>query len=664
MPPNSRIHASMELAAAPASRSRAIAAPLRFDPLALGAWTLGFAPVLYLALRGGGYDQVVYSEVGVAAWWVVLLGLLAGVLPRTRPHRLAWLCMALLGAFALWTGIAGEWSSGVEQTVAELGRVATYLGFFVLALCVVRRDTIGPLASGVGVAFGVVSVLAVLSRLYPGAFPTDQIPVFFPGATTRLSYPLNYADGTGEFLAMGIPVLLTNATRARTLVGQAVAAAALPVAVLGIVLTASRGGALTAVVAIVAFYALAPDRLPKAATGLAAGTGATILTVALLHRAALRDGVSSPLAVSQRHELAFLIVVVCIGVALVQVGIGLAARYATRPQWLAVGRPRAARLTIAALALALVVALAAGAPSRLAHQWDVFKRTDVTAVASGNVYGRLGTIAGSHRYQYWRTAIAAFDSKPLIGIGPGTFEFYWAQHGSINEYVVNAHSLYLETLADTGLVGFALLAAFLLVLLGAGIVGTLRAPPLARARLAAATASLIAFVAAAGYDWVWQLPALPVAALLLGASVLAYMAPVGPDSTGLPAPARVLVSAVAVAALVAVAIPFAATSAVRSSQAEAHAGRFTAALSDAATAEQIEPYAATPRLQRALVLEAAGDLHGAAAAIAQATARAPTDWQLWLVRSRIDAEDHHPASAVRDYLRAHALNPRSAATAL
>ena len=116
------------------------------------------------------------------------------------------------------------------------------------------------------VAFGVLCVLAVLSRLEPSLFPNDQVAAFFPGSQARLSYPLNYANGTGELLAIGIPLLLMVATAGRTLAGRALGAAALPVAVLGVVLTASRGGVLTAIVAVVAFYALAPDRLPKLAT--------------------------------------------------------------------------------------------------------------------------------------------------------------------------------------------------------------------------------------------------------------------------------------------------------------------------------------------------------------------------------------------------------------
>jgi O-Antigen ligase len=657
----------MEMAATPFPRARTLAATLRFDGRAVAAWTLGFAPVLYLALRGGGYDISVRSEVGLAVWWIVLVGVAAGVLRLSGIGRLGWLCIGLLSAFALWSLIATSWSESAENTVTEVGRLVTYLGFLVLALCVVRRDTVRPLVTGMAVAFGAVGLLAVLSRLYPGAFPSNTVDVFFPGAAARLNYPLNYADGTGNFLAIGIPLLILIATRARTIAGQALGAASLPVTVLAIVLTASRGAVLTAIVGIVVFYALAPDRLPKLATGLAGAAGSFIVITALLHRHAVRDGLSTPLAVSQRHQLIVLMVVVCVGVALVQVAIGLAARYALRPRALRISRRAAARSTAVVLAVAVVIAVVAGVPGEAAHQWNVLKHDSVTGVVSGNVYGRLMTVTGSHRYQYWQAALHAFESKPLTGIGPGTFQFYWAQHRSIGEYVVNAHSLYLETLAETGLVGGLLIVALLLVLLVAGVARALRAPPLARTVLAAATAAFAGFCAAAGYDWMWQLAVAPVAALLLGATILAYHDQRRPAESR-PGwrrwSPRVAVGTLAICALVAVAIPFATTEAIRSSQADVGAGHLQAALNDAATAQRLEPYAATPRLQRALILEQEGDLHGAQAAIEQAAAREPTNWQIWLIRSRIDAESGNALSAVRDYRRAHVLDPLSRATVI
>ena len=58
---------------------------------------------------------------------------------------------------------------------------------------------------------------------------------------------------------------------------------------------------------------------------------------------------------------------------------------------------------------------------------------------------------------------------PVAGGGAGSFEQWWAQHASFSYFVKNAHSLYLETLGELGLVGFGILALFVLtsVVLGA-----------------------------------------------------------------------------------------------------------------------------------------------------------------------------------------------------
>src|SRR5205807_6537038 len=111
----------MELAARPLPRPTAIPGARRLDGPSISAFTLGVAPVLYLALRGGGYDTIIYSEVGLAAWWLVLLGDLVGVLPLQRFRRLAWVSAGLLGAFVLWTLIASGWSASAERTIGELG---------------------------------------------------------------------------------------------------------------------------------------------------------------------------------------------------------------------------------------------------------------------------------------------------------------------------------------------------------------------------------------------------------------------------------------------------------------------------------------------------------------------------------------------------------------
>src|SRR5687767_1364878 len=89
------------------------------------AWGFGlpFVLVAYLGLKGGGYDTVVRSEVGIAAWWLVLCGAAVGALPATRVTRLGWIGLGLLFAFAAWTALGISWSESSERSMAELGRV-------------------------------------------------------------------------------------------------------------------------------------------------------------------------------------------------------------------------------------------------------------------------------------------------------------------------------------------------------------------------------------------------------------------------------------------------------------------------------------------------------------------------------------------------------------
>jgi Tfp pilus assembly protein PilF len=89
------------------------------------------------------------------------------------------------------------------------------------------------------------------------------------------------------------------------------------------------------------------------------------------------------------------------------------------------------------------------------------------------------------------------------------------------------------------------------------------------------------------------------------------------------------------------------------------AGNFSKALTEAATAHRIEPEAATPWLQRALVLEQLDDVSGASQAIIQAEVRERNNWQIWLVASRIATEADQPTLALADYRRARSLNPTS-----
>lgn len=636
----------------------------RVDPAAAASWTLAFALVTYLALRNGGYESIVRSEAGIAVWWLVLLGALAGLLPG-RVNRTALVAIGLLAAFTVWTGIAIGWSESADRSVTELGRLAAYLGVLLLAITLQGRTAARQALAGLACAIGLVTVLAVLSRLHPQAFPAnDHFKFLGPASARKLSYPLNYWNALAGFAAMGVPLLLAIAVGARSLVTQALAAATIPLSGLCIYLTISRGGTLALAVALVVFIALVPRRLDAFGTVLAAAAGGAILIAATSQRAELVAGRPTPTALHQGDEVLWLCLLVCTGVGLIQVVLALAARHLERPALLAPSPRVTARRALIALVIAIAVAIPAGAVGAVSDSWHQFTAPNGVVVpgADNSVFNRLGAANGNGRYEFWQAAFDANATRPWTGIGPGTFEFWWARHATTDGYIRNAHTLYFETLAETGIIGLLLLGGLLAWLLGVGILRSLRASPELRVWLAGATASLAAFLATASLEWVWQMAAIAAAVMVLGAVIVAGRDDT--DAASSPSPRRERwiragVVAVALVAMAAVLVPYAGARELRASQNAAAAGDLEGALRHTLTGLRVQPYSASLELQKALVLELAGNLGPAEAAARSATREEPANWRNWLVLSRLDARRGQARAAVADLRQARRLNPRS-----
>jgi O-antigen ligase len=644
------------LSAWPVSSMRGWMALDRIAPV-LGGWVLPFILVLYLGLKGGGYDELVYGQVGIVAWWIVVLGSAVAVLPVSRIGTAGWLGLGLLGAFAVWTALGIGWSSDAERSVAEVGRIATYLGIFALALVTQGRGRLERTVSAVGAAIAVVAVVGLLSRLHPAWFPGATETSIALGVPSRLSYPLNYWNGVATMVAVGIPLLLITASGARFLLARALAAAALPAMALAGLYTFSRAGAFEIAIALIVLFALHPRRLQLLPTALLGAAGSTILIAAATQRNALEHGLGNAAAHDQGNEMLALVLVVCVGVGLLEAAIALTGRH-LMPSTPTVARRPAIATALVALLAAIVAAVAAGLPGYLSDRWDDFKTPGGPGVTGVQ---RFDSASGNGRYQLWQVAGDANSTDPAVGIGPGTYGSYWTQHRNLELSVVNAHSLYLETLAELGIVGLLLIVGVVATPLAVGAAKALRArgDPNRAALFAAAVAALAAFAVGAGVDWVWQLPVIVASFLLVSAAVLTGgVARPAARAAGALAPRITLVLA-GLASLVAIGIPIASAQAIRASQSEVRSNDLGAALSDARAAHSVEPYGGSASLQEALVLELEGKFPAAVTSARRATHEAATNWQTWAILSRLEAENGNPKASATAYRKAKALNPKS-----
>jgi O-antigen ligase len=642
----------------------------RLDTPALTAWLLPAVLVSYLGIQGGGFDNVVNSQVGIAAWWVLLLIVAFGLAPM-RFGRAGWVTLGLLVAYAAWTTASLAWTQSSERTTGDVSLELVYVALAGLVFIAMGRTAARHALNGLACGIAVVAAVALLSRLHFQWFSTPALNQALPSSTRKLSYPLNYWNALADLMAIGIPLTLRAACGARTMLWRAIAGATVPLLGLCAFLTVSRGGTIAIAVGVVVFVVLVADRLPAIGVVAVSGAGTALLIAAANQRAALRDGLRSTLAAHQGNELLGIAVAVAVGVGLFVIAVGLIERHAVRPRALTFSRRQATAAASVAFVLAVVVFTAVGGFGFLSHEWAQFKTPNgPSRLAGGNALQRLQNVTGNGRYQYWQTAVSAANAKPLTGTGAGTFAFWWAQFGTLSGgFVRDAHSLYIQALGELGYPGLLLIAGFVAFVLACGVLRAIRtADPAQRLVLAAATAGATAFALAAAVEWIWLIPVLPIAFFVLAGAIatssaarerLTIEAPAAPPRRSHRFWLRATGAAVCLAAAIVIAIPMAATEAVRNSQALVRSGNLNAALARARDAAALEPSAASPWLQEALVMEVQNRIPQAVVAAEHATREGPTDYANWLVLSRLQARDGHAQAALHDYLKAHSLSPHS-----
>ena len=612
--------------------------------------------VLVLALNDGSYQVSARTGLASAAWWAIAIGVGLRLWPRRRLPGEAWVAGGALALLAAFTAVSIAWAPSAEGAFAELDRVLIYVGIFALVVMVTRRGDAARWSDGLAAGITAVGLLALVSELFPGSIGPDAPPVFFPGEN-RLSYPVNYWNGLAVLVGIAFPLLLRAATAARPSWARALALAPFPALTAVIYLASSRGGAATALAGVIVFLLFTARRLAALVATLVASLGVVGAVMVLVARPALADGAIGSAASSGEGQSAALL--------LAMLALGCAVVYAA---WCAVEPRRPLRLhraSVAVLAVAGLVVVAIGVRAAdPVQKFDDFRSppTEDNITASDFTKAHLLSANGSGRWQLWASAVDEWKQKPLTGEGAGAYESWWAQHGNMRKFVRSAHSLYLEMLGELGLIGFLLLvSAFGAAFVAAGR-RVLRTTGDERTAIAALTGALVAFMVGAGIDWMWELTIVTV----VGIACLALLVGPASDVAGrravVPrlrvAPRAVLVGVCALAICLQ-GILLLSNMRLEQSQAAATRGDAEVARSAARDASSLQPWAASPYLQLALLSEQERDLPAARARIGEALDRDARDWRLWLVSARIETAAGNITQARRDLRRARTLNPRS-----
>jgi O-antigen ligase len=504
---------------------------------------------LLLGLEGGGYYPTAWGIATVAALAVATVS--AG---RAGGVRAPGWFLGVFAAFVAWVALQATRPGAATRGVAELERDVLYLAIAWAGLELLHRETAANALAGIGsaiCALGLDGLLHVLSPIHIAADAYEGRLLF---------RPLGYANACGVLAAIGVVIALGAAAHSRA------AGVALVPLMLALALSGSRGAALALLVGLATAAALHPQRGEFAGTALRLLPAPTALGLFALRSHVTDVNVSSAVVA---RDCVVVAVVACVAVS-VQAVLALRLRHIVVP----VG-------PVATAAAALGAAAVVGA-----------------------------TLGLGDRAAYWRVAWLDVRAHPLLGSGPGTFAREWLAHRTTPTGALNAHNLYLETLAELGPIGVTLLGATLVVPL---VVVIRRRSPIG----AVAAGAYATFLAHAALDWDWQMPAVTIAGLLCGICALRAA------QDALPSP-RALRPMLALASVLALVV--AAAGIGNAELARAARGRSVEA---ARTAAALQPWSGEPRRLLAELLLARGDRAQARRLLRAALARDPGDVAAW-----------------------------------
>jgi O-antigen ligase/polysaccharide polymerase Wzy-like membrane protein len=428
---------------------------------------------------------------------VLLVALAAAAFGQGAFFGTVRLFIAALIALALALALAAR-----AVPVADLRRGLVLAGLLLASWALVRAAAAGTLASGAGWALsgaGTAAVVSVSRRLDAASRLTLLGGVLAVGAVVamtgwlgvalhmrpwglpsqglwRAASTLTYANATAALL---VPLALVALGRLTAMPRSAPLCLVAVCLLTGAGATLSRAGvAAIAAGLLVLCWVLGARLLARAAAGPAVGAGVALLG----------------LVPSLRAPAAARPVIAAVAVA---IGLVLAVLIQRAAGW-ALVLPIAGAALVAALLVIYRAAQFHGAIRMLTH-------------------ARF-TLASSARSGEAAAALHIIERHPLAGVGPGHATLRWISPGGALNVDRYAHNEYLQVLTDLGIAGAALTAAFMAA--AGRLLWRAQAAMPGCALWAGAVAAVTAFLLHSGFDFLWQVPAIPLTvAAIVGLAV-------------------------------------------------------------------------------------------------------------------------------------------------
>jgi hypothetical protein len=620
------------------------------------------APLLLiggLALAGGGFGLGDRHIAGLVVWLILAAMLTLGAAGRATLARPFYWAAGLILALALFSAFSSLWSGSIELSVIEADRVLVYLGCFLAAFLIAQTDqTRQRFGEGMAVALIGIAALALASRLLPDVLSVAE----GPETGSRLSYPLGYWNGDGVLFGFAAGLALWLNRHSLHAVLRWIGVLFLPVILLALYFTYSRGGLVALAISCACLIVLSHDRLWLLATLAIGALGAIPAVLATQGRESLSENLADAHIAGQGFTVLLILLAGCVLAAALYAGL----RRLEGGQGPLTGRALAAsrdprllkRVALAAAVVAIGAAIVVGG-----RAWDQFSSSDVRPPSSPEEH--FTEFSGSGRDEFWRVAIDAFDEDPVLGHGAGTYRISWHLLRDNSVTNLDAHSLYLQAFAELGVVGGLLVLAMIGTLLGIGVMAWRGGRGRRRDLYAALLGISVAFAVAAAIDWFWQIAVMGVvfflATAVLAAARCAQLSKVQVAHNGHRAQRRygLAILGLALVWLSALALigPLLVDREIHASNSAAAAGNLPNAVSDAEVARSIEPWAPAPYKQLGLLAEAEGNYAVAIERLDQAIDREGESWLLYYLRARVEAKAGEGAAARADQLEAQRLNP-------